>query len=59
MKLLGSLLRHTWAVLRGDDFDQESGRLHMAHAALDALYLVTYQLQKLGTDDRPSKKEEK
>lgn len=49
---VGSLLRHSFAFLRGEDRDPESGLLHMAHAACNALFLIQFALTSGGTDDR-------
>lgn len=47
-----SLLRHVaqWSV--GEDVDRESGHLHTAHIACNALFLLSYQLRNVGKDDR-------
>jgi len=50
--MFNSLLRHSWAWLRGEEYDPESGCLHMAHVAWNALGLCSYHLRKLGEDDR-------
>jgi len=49
-----SLMRHAWAWMRGEDRDAESGQLHMAHVAWNALTLVAFALRGDGTDDRPN-----
>jgi len=49
---VGSLLRHSFAFLRGEDRDPESGLLHMAHAACNALFLIHFSVTNGGTDDR-------
>jgi hypothetical protein len=48
-----SLMRHAWAWLAGEDYDQETGSLHMVAVAWNAFALAAYQLRKTGTDDRP------
>jgi len=48
----GSLLRHAFAYLRGEDYDPESGLYHMAHVAVNALFLIQYAIEGKGTDDR-------
>lgn len=50
----GALLRHVWAWWRGEKADPETGRSHLAHAACCVLFLLTYELRQVGTDDRPS-----
>ncbi len=49
---VGALQRHLalWAI--GEDLDEESGLSHLAHVAWHAFTLQTYQLHRLGTDDR-------
>jgi len=51
-RLSGALLRHTFAWMRGEDLDPETGLSHMAHAACNALFLLEYITVKLGKDDR-------
>lgn len=51
-KLLGSTLRHLFAWAMGEDRDPESGEYHLAHACTDTLFLLTYQLEGLGEDNR-------
>lgn len=48
----GALLRHVARFMQGEDRDQETGCLHLAHAAWHCLTLLTFSLRKLGTDDR-------
>jgi Domain of unknown function (DUF5664) len=40
-----------------EDFDEESGLYHLAHAACDILFLIAYQLRGIGLDDRPGTEE--
>lgn len=51
-RLIGALLRHTFAFARGEDFDPETGLSHMAHAGCCVLFLLEHQLCGLGQDDR-------
>lgn len=51
-RVVGSLLRHTFAWMRGEDLDPKSGLPHMAHAAWNALTLCAYFRRSAGTDDR-------
>jgi len=51
-RLFGALLRHTFAAMRGEDRDPESGLLHLAHAGCCVMFLLEHVLCKLGTDDR-------
>jgi hypothetical protein len=54
-RLLGALLRHTFAFIRGEDKDPETGLSHMAHAACCVLFLLEHILLKYGEDDRYTK----
>jgi hypothetical protein len=51
-RLLGAMLRHIFAFLRGEDNDPETGLSHMAHAACCVLFLLEHILLKYGEDDR-------
>lgn len=48
----GSLLRHANEWAKREDRDSESGQLHMAHVAWNAMALLTFALRGIGTDDR-------
>lgn len=48
-----ALERHLLEFWDGEDTDEESGRLHIAHAAWHCLALTSFTLRGLGTDDRP------
>lgn len=52
-RCFASLMRHSWKFWRGEDIDEESGLPHTAMIAWNAMTLLTYQLRKIGTDDRP------
>jgi hypothetical protein len=52
-RAFGSLMRHAWAWMRGEDIDSESGLPHMAHAAFRCLQLLAYAKRGVGGDDRP------
>ena len=57
--VLGCLLRHTFAIMRGEDFDEESGELHAAHIKCNATMLIYYYTHYKEGDDRfPSNQEE-
>jgi hypothetical protein len=50
----GSLQRHAVAWYLGEDNDQDSGLMHMAQVAWNALALVAFQLRgRKDLDDRP------
>lgn len=50
--VLGCLLRHTFAILRGEDIDPESGELHAAHIKCNATMLIYYYYYYKQGDDR-------
>lgn len=50
-KCVGCLLRHLTARMMGEKLDKETGEPHLAHVATNALFLLTYELRKIGTDD--------
>lgn len=51
-RLAGAILRHTYAWLRGEDLDPESGLSHISHAAASCLMLLEYIKRGKGEDDR-------
>jgi len=51
-KMLASLKRHIAAFELGEDIDQETGCHHMAHAAWNALGIVSYSKYFPENDDR-------
>lgn len=51
-RILAAILRHTMAIMRGEDRDPESGLLHSAHIATNALFLTHFQLLQPHLDDR-------
>ena len=51
-RLVGAILRHLFAWMQGEDKDQESGLSHLAHAGCDILFLLTYEINSIGIDDR-------
>lgn len=50
--VLGCLLRHTFAILKGEDVDPESGELHAAHISCNATMLIYYYMYYKEGDDR-------
>jgi hypothetical protein len=53
LRILSALMRHTTAILRGEDVDAESGCLHAAHIRCCAAMLIEFHLQKrTDLDDR-------
>ncbi len=47
-----AMQRHLHLFWEGQDKDDESGLLHLAHAAWHCLALIAFTIYKLGTDDR-------
>jgi hypothetical protein len=45
-RYFSALLRHLVAYKQGEDLDQESGKLHLAHMATNALFLLWFNMQK-------------
>ena len=45
-RYLAALLRHLAARERGEKFDTESGLLHAAHMATNALFILWFEIQK-------------
>lgn len=52
MDCYASLARHLALWQMGEDRDEESDHLHMAHVAWNALAIVTFQLRNVGVDNR-------
>lgn len=50
--VFGSGMRHMQAWLSGEDYDEESGLHHLAHAACNMLFLLQYYRTGVGVDDR-------
>lgn len=51
-RLLGALMRHTFAWARGEKCDPETGKSHLAHAGCCILFLLEHEQRNLGEDDR-------
>ena len=47
-----ALLRHLFAWWQGKDRDEETGYSHLAHAGCCLLFLMAYQVEGWGEDDR-------
>ncbi|AJT60735.1 putative AAT_I superfamily protein [Citrobacter phage CVT22] len=45
-RYLAALLRHLIAIHQGEEKDQESGLNHLAHVAVNALFLLDYKAGK-------------
>lgn len=55
-KCVGCVRRHIFKWLRGEQYDDETGCHHLAHAAWNLLALMSYQLRDIGADDLPRPK---
>jgi hypothetical protein len=51
-RLLAAALRHLCAWGRGESKDAETGLSHLAHAACCVLFLLSYEVEGGGIDDR-------
>jgi hypothetical protein len=53
-RLIAAAERHLDAFNDGENFDEESGQSHLAHAACCIMMLLESQIKGYGTDDRYS-----
>ena len=51
-KYFSSAMHHAWAFWRGETEDEESGLHPLAHAICCLLFLLAYDMRKVGDDDR-------
>ena len=51
-RLLGACLRHVFAYLRGEDYDPETGLLHLYHASCCLMFAAELHYTRPDTDDR-------
>jgi len=51
-RLLGAILRHTLAILRGEDTDPESGLPHVDHLGCSVMFLSNMMKTRPDLDDR-------
>lgn len=51
-RVLGALLRHTFAYMRGESHDPETGLSHMAHAMCNCMFLLHFEKMRPEFDDR-------
>jgi hypothetical protein len=54
LKCFGCMMRHSWAWMRGEDFDADTGTHHMICVAWNAFAIFAYATRRIGTDDRPA-----
>ena len=57
MTVIGCTLRHTFAIMKGEDIDPESGFLHAAHVKCNASMLIWYYYHYKIGDNRLIKKD--
>lgn len=55
-RLASAALRHSFAWLSGEDKDPETGLSHLAHAICGLMFLLDFEVNKLGEDDRYKEK---
>ena len=53
-----ALLRHMFAFWNGEDYDKESGLLHLDHAMCNLLFMKYHLLNTPAADHRPNKRNE-
>lgn len=51
-RLFNSTLRHLYDWWRGQDQDPETGEYHLAHVLANVMFLLSYQINSNGEDDR-------
>jgi hypothetical protein len=51
-RMYAASLRHLFAWWGGEEYDKEDGISHLAHAACDIVFLLSYSLYQKGKDDR-------
>ncbi len=51
-RLLGAILRHTFAIIRGEDNDPESGLPHVDHLGCTVMFLSWHMKVRPDLDDR-------
>jgi hypothetical protein len=51
-RLASAALRHLFAWIGGEDKDPETGLSHLAHCLCCLMFLLDFEVNKLGTDDR-------
>ncbi|ATO56886.1 MULTISPECIES: dATP/dGTP diphosphohydrolase domain-containing protein [Bartonella] len=56
-RLYGAALRHLLAWFGGEDKDLESGLPHLAHAVCCLLFLMEFEAQQIGCDNRPKERQ--
>lgn len=57
-RVYNSLMRHSLAFWNGENLDKESNLHHMAHVAVNAMFLIEYNKTHRNLDDRPGSNKE-
>lgn len=52
VRVSSAVLRHIFSWLGGEDKDPETGLSHLAHASCGLMFLIDFEVNKLGEDDR-------
>lgn len=52
-RAFGALQRHLTRWFHGQDLDKETRLTHLANAGCCLFFLISWELRKVGTDDRP------
>jgi hypothetical protein len=52
-RIIGAILRHVIAYMRGETLDPETGLSHAAHIMCEAMFLLHFEQTKPEFDDRP------
>lgn len=52
-RILGAILRHVFAYLRGERVDPETGLSHIAHAMAGCMFILHYEENNKDMDDLP------
>ena len=51
-RVLNSMTRHSAALAKGEDFDEESGLAHEFHVAVNAMFMTYYKKEHKALDNR-------
>lgn len=51
-RVFSAMMRHAWAWWRGETHDPKDGQHHLSSVVWCALALMTYEIRKVGADDR-------